>query len=279
MTKLVLSSLLAMLLLSSCNLPAGEPSATPDLVATQVAMLLTSQPSPQPLNPTETAGPSQTPEIAASVTPTETTQPTPTPTTSPTDPREALGNPDFTDMLDSGKSFGLENQSYDDDYTLIRVQNGALMLTSKYAIGYRGWRTGGTKLKDAYIEARMQVGDCSGMDTYGLVYRSPDFSKGYWFQLTCGGDWSFGYWDGEEYVNLTDGSNSANAILTGSNQTNRVGVMATGSTHKLYVNGRLIVEVQDDTFTDAGSFGAVIAAFSTPNFTVSVDEFAYWKLE
>ncbi len=125
----------------------------------------------------------------------------------------------------------------------------------------------------------MQVGDCSGMDTYGLVYRSPDYSKGYWFQVTCGGNWAFGYWDGEKYVNLTDGRDTANAILTGSNQTNRLGVMAAGSTHKLYVNGKLIAEVQDETFLDAGSFGAVVAAFSTPNFTVSISEFAYWKLD
>lgn len=266
-------------ILSSCNMPAGQPTSTPDLVATQVAVLMTSQPSPQAIHLTDTPQPIQTSETSPTATPTETLQITLTPTTSSEDPREFLGNPDFTDSLDSGKSFGLENQTYDDDYTLIRVQNGALILTSKYAIGYRGWRTGGTRLKDAYIEAQMQVGDCSGMDTYGLVYRSPDFSKGYWFQLTCGGNWAFGYWDGEKYVNLTDGSNVKNAILTGSNQINRVGAMAVGGSHKLYVNGALIAEVQDDTFTDAGSYGAMIAAFATPNFTVSVNEFSYWKLE
>lgn len=279
MRKLRLMYFALIFLLTSCNLPAGQATATPDLVATQVTALLTSQPSPQPLEPTDAPLPSATPEAAATLTPTETSQPTPTATTLPTDPREFLGAPDFTDTLDSGKSFGLENQTYDDDYTLIRVQNGALIFTSKYAIGYRGWRTGGTRLKDAYIEAPMQVGDCSGMDTYGLVYRSPDYSKGYWFQVTCGGNWAFGYWDGEKYVNLTDGSNTSGAILTGSNQTNRLGVMATGSTHKLYVNGKLIAEVQDETFTDAGSFGAVIAAFLTPNFTVSISEFAYWKMD
>ncbi len=272
-------SLLLFWLLASCNLPAGQPANTPDVVATQVAALLTSQPTPKPFLPTHTPQPIQNTQATSTATPTETLQPTPTPTTSSGDPREFLGSPDFTDPLDSGKSFGLENQNYDDDYTLIRVQNGALVLTSKYAIGYRGWRTGGTRVKDAYIEAQMQVGDCSGSDTYGLVYRSPDFSKGYWFQLTCGGDWAFGYWNGEEYVNLTDGSNVNNAIRAGSNQTNRVGVMAVGSSHKLYVNGALIAEVQNDTFTDAGSYGAVIAAFSTPNFTVSVNEFAYWNLE
>ncbi len=279
MHKLRLISLLFVLILTSCNLPANQATVTPDIVASEVAQILTSQPTPQPLNPTATLQPSPTLEAAATATVTATSQATSTESPSSTDPRQFLGAPDATDTLDSGKSFGLESQSYEDDYTLIRVQNGALILTSKYATGYHGWRTGGTKLNNAYIEALMKVGDCSGADTYGLVYRSPDYVRGYWFQLTCGGNWAFGYWDGADYVHLKDGANDNSAILIGSNQTNRVGVMASGSTHKLYVNGRLIAEVQDDTFTDAGSFGAVIAAMNTPNFTISIDEFAYWTLQ
>ncbi len=266
-------------LLSSCNLPASRETSTPDYVATQVSVALTSQPTPQPLNPTDTTSPAGSPEPSLTLTPSSTPEATQTPTISPTDPRDFLGSPDFVDTIDTGASFGLAGKSYDDDYTSIRVENGQLILTSKYATGYRGWRTGGTKLKDAYIEAPMHVGDCAGMDTYGLVYRSPDFVKGYWFQLTCEGGWSFGYWNGEQYVNLKDGANDKKAILTGSNQTNRIGVMASGSDHKLYVNGQLIAEVQDSTFTEAGSYGAVIAAFNTPNFTVSIDEFAYWILQ
>ncbi len=268
-----------LLILTSCNLPVSQSTSTPDIVATEVVKVLTSQPTPQILIPSETPQPSPTPEVVASVTLTETAQATSTETASSSDPRQFLGPPEYTDTLDSGKSFGLENQSYEDDYTLIRVQNGALILTSKYATGYHGWRTGGTKVNNAYIEASINVGDCSGSDTYGLVYRSPDYIKGYWFQLTCDGSWAFGYWDGVDYVHRTDGANEGGIILTGSNQTNRVGVMASGATHKLYVNGRLIAEVQDDTFTDAGSFGAVIAAKNTPNFTVSIDEFAYWNLQ
>ncbi len=132
MRKLRMISLAALFFLASCNLPAGQPSSTPDWVATQVTALLTSQPSPQPFEPTAATQLTATPETAATATPTETSMPTLTPTTSPTDPREFLGSPDFTDTLDSGKSFGLENQTYDDDYTLIRVQNGALVLTSKF---------------------------------------------------------------------------------------------------------------------------------------------------
>lgn len=265
-------------LLSSCNLPASRATNTPDYVATQVSVELTNQPTLQILNPTRTTTSISSPEPGQTMTPSSTPDATSTATTSPTDPREFLGSPNFVDTIDTGASFGLAGKSYDDDYTSIRVENGQLILISKYATGFSGWRTGGTKLKDAYIEAPIHLGDCAGMDTYGLVYRSPDFVKGYWFRLTCEGGWAFGYWDGEKYVNLKDGANDKNAILTGSNQTNRIGVMASGSDHKFYVNGQLIAEVQDLTFTESGSYGAVIAAFNTPNFTISIDQFAYWIL-
>ncbi len=129
---------------------------------------------------------------ATSVPPTAALEPTATPENSPTpantatvsaqDPAAYLGTPAGSDTLDSGKSFGLDSTGYDDDYTAIRVENGALVMTSHYATGYRGWRTGGTKQQNAYIEATVQTGECSGSDLYGLIVRSPDFVKGYWFQ-------------------------------------------------------------------------------------------------
>jgi hypothetical protein len=132
--------------------------------------------------------------------------------------------------------------------------------------------------KNAYIEATVRVGECAGSDTYGLVYRSPDFIKGYWFEVTCDGNWAAGYWDGSQFINLDSGSNVDNAINTGSNQTNRLGVMASGSNYILYANGKKITEINDSTFTDAGSYGMLIYARVTPNFTIYTEEFAYWNL-
>jgi len=68
-------------------------------------------------------------------------------------------------------------------------------------------------------------------------------------------------------------------MLTGSNQTSRLGVWASGSHFKLYINGKLIGEVDDSSLTDAGSFGAVIASYNTPNLTIWIDEFSYWNLD
>ncbi len=276
-----LSIIVLLLIMSGCNLPApASLTPTVDIVATQVSAILTTQPTALPL-PTDTPAPTaeSTPTHQPEASATNTPSPQPTTTPLSEDPRQILGEPTFVDALDSGRSFGLQDKPYDDDYTFIRVENGALVLTSRYATGYRGWRTGGTKVGNAYLEAVVRTGECSGLDTYGLVFRSPDFIKGYWFQLTCDGKWAFGYWDGSQYVNLADGENVNNAIRTGSNQTNRIGVYAAGSNYTLYINGIKIREVSDSTFTEPGSYGIVIAARNTPNFTVYAEEFAYWNLE
>ncbi len=281
MPKWTFSLLLIVLVLSSCNLPSGSnQTPTVDLVGTQVAAILTSQPTAQPL-PSETASPTNQPVEPTALTPTSIPTPESSPTSTPIgdDPRQVLGNPTFLDTLDSGRSFGLQDKPYDDDYTFIRVENGALVLTSRYATGYRGWRTGGTKVGNAYLETLVRTGECSGLDTYGLVFRSPDFVKGYWFQLTCDGQWAFGYWDGQQYVNLAEGGNVNDAIRTGSNQTNRIGVYAVGGNYTLYINGIKIRELSDNTFTEPGSYGIVIAARNTPNFTVYAEEFAFWRLD
>lgn len=281
MQKWIRSFIILLFFLSSCNLPTGGISTpTVDLVGTQVSVILTSQPTVQPL-PSDTPPPINQPtepNILIS-TPTPPPDPSPTPTAISDDPQQVLGAPTFVDTLESGRSFGLQDKPYDDDYTFIRVENGAMILTSRYATGYRGWRTGGTKIGNAYLETLVRTGECSGLDTYGLVFRSPDFVKGYWFQLTCDGKWAFGYWDGEQYVNLAEGSNVNDAIRTGPNQTNRIGVYAVDSNYTLYVNGIKIREISDNTFTEPGSYGIVIAARNTPNFTVYAEEFAYWRLD
>jgi len=278
----LLSLILILGTLASCNLPQAQPAtSTPDFIATQMVNGLTQQAETQSVTPTlspipiQPDAPTQTVAVTGSATPTASL----TATSSPEDPRVLLGPPTFTDTLDSGKSFGLESQAYDDDYTFIRVENGQLLLTSRYATGFRGWRTGGTKLKDAYIEAKVKVGECSGSDTYGLVFRSPDFIKGYWFQVTCEGAWELGYYDGSEYSRLANASTTNNAFLTGSNQTNRLGVWTEGNLIKLYINGKLVNQSESSALSDAGSFGAVIASANTPNLTIAIDEFTYWKFD
>jgi hypothetical protein len=280
MKKVFLPLILLMLFAAGCNLHVSQPpTATLDIIATQIASLQTQDVQPTPAVTASLQNPTATTAATNTSQPTPTSPPTATATISPEDPRIQLGTPTRTDTLDNGKSFGLDAKPYDDDYTYIRIENGAMILTSRYATGYHGWRTGGTKLGNAYLEAKINAGECSGADDYGLVFRSPDFIKGYWFHVTCSGNWDLGYWDGSDYTSIKSGTNSSGALLTGSNQTNRLGVWTSGSQIKLYINGKLIGQAEDTNQTEPGSFGAMIAAFNTPNFTISIDEFSYWNLD
>ena len=281
MSRRIFFPLVLMLLLAlACNLPARVNQPTPDDLGTQVAQTLTqiaSQHIPLPLLPSETP---TFKKPVSSLTPSATPFATPSPTVvSSEDPRQTLGAPVYSDTLDNGRAFGLEGKVYEDENTLIRIQDGSMVLTSKFATGYHGWRTGGRKIKNGYIEALVRVSDCAGLDTYGLIIRSPDYLRGYWFTLTCDGHYGFGYWDGEKYVNLMSQSDDRGIINTGSNQVNRVGIMAQGDSFKLFVNGRLLDQVTSDVFAEEGYCGMVIAAHNTPGFTVYLDEINYWEFQ
>ena len=70
---------------------------------------------------------------------------------------------------------------------------------------------------------------------------------------------------------------SASAINTGSNQTNRLGVLAQGGKISLYANGSLVDEINDTTYTN-GYFGAFVAANKTAGFRVDLEQIKLWKL-
>ncbi|TLN21084.1 hypothetical protein FDZ74_05180, partial [bacterium] len=133
--------------ISGCNLPGRAPlSATPDLVATQVATLLAAMPTAN-LEATLTPAPS-TPEIVIA---------SPTPSTSTTatlpsgDPRSSLGEPAYRDTFGNTGLWGLDDP-YDDGHTRVEISGNQLVLTSQKAEGWLGWRTSFPKPADAYIE-------------------------------------------------------------------------------------------------------------------------------
>jgi len=68
-------------------------------------------------------------------------------------------------------------------------------------------------------------------------------------------------------------------INAGSNQTNRLGVMANDDTFRFYINGSLVKEISDQGITEKGYIGAFASAFEDPNFTVLLDEISLWPLQ
>lgn len=264
--------LLVLLFSTGCNLPtSSQPPATPttDAIATQVSLLLTTMPTataPQP-PATPTSAPSATQPAAA----TPTTEPTQTATA--TVPVETP--PDWREQMDGGKAFYL----YENDNTRVTLENGHLALTGLTADGWHGWSlTFSRQPTNFRIVAVMVPQSCSGSDLYGLVFRAPNASSGYFFGVTCDGRYNLharNFEDGTDkiLIELTQGS----GIQQGSNVTNRLEVRAEGDRIGLYSNGSLLQEVIDSTFT-SGYFGAFVAANQTSGFTVWMDEISLWNL-
>jgi hypothetical protein len=237
-------------------------------------------PPTETLIPTPTQAPTETPAAEESPTPTpeEGTTPSPTPqgTQAAQDPNLPTGNPAWRDTFDSGGNWPL----YEDEHVQFEVESGKAVMTAINPDFYEGWMLTWPEPTNFYLEGTFETGTCAGRDRYGLMTRSSAPSEsyvGYLFGVTCDGQYSLRTWDGEEFTQLISWT-SSNFINQGTGKTNRLGFWAKGSRIILYVNGKKLTEIQDDTYDD-GKFGLFIGSVETDNFKVEVDEIAYWILE
>lgn len=269
------------LVAAACSAPTA-PTADPDQVATEVSQMLTEMPSATPA-PSHTAPPQDTPTSVpdtptatetASATPTATSTTTATATPPDEDPRELLGDPTWRDPLGTGDSWGL----FEDEHTRVSAGDGTLVLTALNPDNWSAWTLSWARPDDFYLEATTRTGECTGLDRHGLVFRADDSDRAYLFGLSCDGRYSLRLWDGEAlaFTTLIDWTISEH-VRAGSDQTNRLGVLAEGERLAVYANGHYLAEAQEDSY-DEGAFGLFIASANTTSFTVWVDEVAYWNL-
>jgi len=289
----------------------AQPTLSDAEMQTQLAMMLTAMPTatesiplpptntPEPLVATATAEaplPTQTPPPPPTSEP-ETAQPTPTFTASPPpatatpgpaftvvpgDPRGRLGSPTSTDPMNDATGWVWPTGA--NDFTSVSFSGGFLNLTALTdKLGWRLANPEGTELGNLYLEATFKTSGCSGSDQYGLIARVPvlkDADRGYLFAFTCDGRYSLRKWDGTEgekgkMTRLKDWTKT-DAILAGSNQVNRMGLLMIGSKLVMYANGQLLGEATDGTWT-SGYFGVFVGAGPTEKFLIQVDEMSYWK--
>lgn len=259
------------------------PGPTVPVIASQTpppATLSTESPSPIvptiPLTTTTTQEPvgSTTPtaektEVTAQVT---ATLPVSSTASASADPKLNLGEPTWKDTFDDGNNWPL----YQDNHVQMQVKGGALQMTALNPGKWESWMLSWPEISNFYLELTATPENCSGKDHYGLLARAPDASHAYLFSITCDGQYSFRLWDGDQFKNLIDWAASP-AILTGANQTNRLGLMAEGDKFTLYANGNLLTSVNDSTH-ESGAFGVSISSANTPDFKVNFSEIAYWDL-
>jgi hypothetical protein len=292
-------SLIVILSFSACNLPGSGnvDSPTPEInqVATQVAMILTATNSANSLTPisatdavvipssadtalpaltsTSTQTPTLTPTQLATATAPLTIQPSPTLLSS--DPKANLGKPVWSTDFANGKTFGLDTPVDDPEYHF-EVKNGEMVMIGKKPDGFHAWRLASYKIQNFYVEAAFQTSDCSGLDRYGLIFRSPDNNKGYFLGISCDGQYGLRVYDGDTFSDLVKWTKS-DFIHAGANQSNLVGVMAKDTKLTLYVNGQSLGDVSDSSYQQ-GVFGYFISSTNTTNLTVQSNSIGYWAV-
>lgn len=294
MKRIILPAILIAVLLGGCGQLAAQPTASPEQIATQVSAVLTTMPTTTtvvlptseskeiteapteaPAAPTATAtSPAPTETQAPTQTPTVENTPAPTATVPASDPKLKLGNASFTDTFNDGKNWPLG----EDKYTSAEVSNGVLKFTALTKID--GWRIAWPDIQDVYMEMTAKTGECSASEHYGLMLRVPDkveANAGYMVGISCDGKFSLRKWDGEKMTSLIAWK-ADSAIVSGANQTNRLGIWAKGSQLVVYVNGVKVGEASDTTFTGKGGFGIFVGGSpENGKFTVNIDEISYWE--
>lgn len=246
------------LILSACNLPINS-TMTPDLIASQVVVLLTSNPNETPdIQQTNNASTIEinSPTITITEQPEPTITSTKTKTLTPTLAIVPTGSPSWFEPFDSGSSFGITGNGYDDGNTRITIDSGSMVLNSINSNGWRGWRLTSQKPNNYYIKAVFQTLECSGSDQYGMVLQSPDFDSGfgYYFGLTCDGRYSIQKWDENGLTNL-DGWNPSTFIQSGANKENTIAILKSGNQYNFFVNNEVLSQTVDERFSTPGVFG------------------------
>lgn len=275
--KKIVAGFLVIILLSACG-KKPSPEGTIDAVATSVQATLAAVPIDTQVVPPPTETPIPQPTPTETLTPVATETQTATPTVVTEDYRNTLGVAAWSDSLDNCSTFGLCTP-YEDDYSKVYVSAGSMLMQSKATQGFRIWRLTYPRPQNMYLEATFKTQACSGADLYGLVFRAKDYSsgQGYYLGFTCDGRYGLSRWDSSGVTSVF-GLTQSDAINAGSNQSNRIGVIANGDTFRVYANGKFIQEIKDSGISAEGHVGVYLAAQETAGFTVELAEIAYWNL-
>ncbi|MDY6847199.1 MAG: hypothetical protein SVP52_08700 [Chloroflexota bacterium] len=274
---LITSLSLVLILFSGCSTPQ-EGLPTDDVLATQVVIILTETALHSTLPPTETLAPTPTPtEVRVTETPTQvfTQTSAPTETQDLSDPANLLGSPAWTYGFDGSSS----PWDFESDQALFRTSDGYLNITARVNPNWHSWWVSTPKLKDAYLEAKIEMGGCAGSDRFGLVTRaSSDGEQFYFMGLTCDGRWGFFRMEPDVEIVEIIAFTEADALPEDWTAPHRIGVWMVGSDFRFYFDGEEIGTATDDVLTEEGYTGFLIAYSQSDGFTTRVDQLQYWSL-
>lgn len=169
-----------------------------------------------------------------------------------------------------------------DNLVEFKLNDGVLLMRALEPAGDQWRMINRPAIQDFYIEGIFITGEqCIGKDSYGFILRSPDSNQdlvesGYVFGFSCDGYYRFYRMDNGTYAGIQNWTYLPN-LNAGNNQQNKVGILAVGSNLKIFINGVMVAEFIDDTYS-GGIFGLMIRAGDSQEFKVDLDQIATWSV-
>jgi hypothetical protein len=193
------------------------------------------------------------------------------------DPREGinLARPDYRDNFGSALTWVGPNAAHASNLW----KEDHLEATDRLADHYIWWSTTIPEGGNVFAEVEAKIGDCTGKDAAGLGVRidSTTLDSGYTVEVSCDGHYRVRKFSAGAVESLIDWT-PAPGIEIGPDATNRIGLVAKGTLLAPVVNGQVVDEVQDYTYT-YGNFALYANAMESPGVTVEFYDFALWFLQ
>ncbi len=217
------------------------------------------------------ATPTATPRVLLTLPLPTPVPPTPTPTPTPIPADRILFQDDFSDPNSGWTRFKA-------DWGITDYINGRYRIG--VGINYTDlWANPGLDFADVRIEVDAQAIAGSEYNSFGVICRYQDDANFYFFILSNAGYYAIVKMeDGEQYQLTPERQLAVRGIIRPGSQVNRVQAECVGDTLRLYANGHLLAEVQDDTFTH-GDVGLIAGAFTDAGVVVEFDNFVVLKPE
>ena len=138
------------------------------------------------------------------------------------------------------------------------------------------WANPGLDFTDVSVQVEASMVGGPADNDFGVVCRSMDVSKFYFFVISSDGYYGIGKVSdaGQELIGM-DAMQPSEAIHQGGDM-NTVRADCVGSSLSLYVNGEKLNEVQDTEFA-SGDVGLIAGSFDTPGTDIHFDNFSVTK--
>jgi hypothetical protein len=215
------------------------------------ASLPTEQPPPSP-----TAPPTPTPA------PTPTPEPTATPLASPT-PSFRFGGAVISDTLagpDSGVLGSARNETAD-----YRFASGAYQI-SVTPPNYLAWSPLDGRYEDGAITVDATLAAGSPETAFGLIARYQDEDNFYFYNITADGHYALDLKKAGKWSSLLDWSQAPQ--IRGPGRPNRLRLELSNDRMRVYINGALLDEASDSTFS-GGRLALAVNTFDSGAATVA----------